>query len=583
MQRTWLSLAIVSAVACLAAQARAGFIADENAKPGTDWQPHADGTAAVAGVIDMYPGAWSMKQGDTLELKIRSTTPYDLEIFRLGWYGSVGSRIVATRPGQPANPQPYPTSADPATGLVAAKWSTTVSIPLDASWVPGVYVARGTQAGTGLQGMTVFVIRDDGAAVRAPILFVVPLNTHEAYNAWPGPMRGGHSLYPFNSALDSPTETTGSNQAVKVSFDRPMFVGVGTADVSLYEYPMVRFLERNGYDIAYAIDSDIHSNPSLLLGRKMVFVVGHSEYWSHAAFDAVLAARDAGVNFFFATGDTLNWQIRYEDGVQTIVAYKESGAKDPELAAAQQADAAHDDAAALAHYGNVSIKFRDLPSGTLSDGKPFDTRRPGIVMTGVQTAGKLNGKDGMGNSPWADFIIDDPTFWMWKGPQKCVRIPNVFGYEVDTSAMTDPSFDPWRPKGQIRLGEILEPWTSTVKGSGSFYRAASGAEVIAMGAIAFSWSVDPFAAPGDSTVPCSQQMVTNAVARWTSAQPQPAPATQSTSAPYVSKSHPQTASEDSGGCAYGSSGLGASGAVLATMSAATLARRRRARRSAGSR
>jgi hypothetical protein len=65
------------------------------------------------------------------------------------------------------------------------------------------------------------------------------------------------------------------------------------------------------------------------------------------------------------------------------------------------------------------------------------------------------------------------------------------------------------------------------KGSASFYRASSNAEVVAMGAIAFSWAVDGYAAVrsglGDTADKCAQQMVINSVNRWLSPTVPPPP------------------------------------------------------------
>src|SRR5439155_9196574 len=126
-----------------------------------------------------------------------------------------------------------------------AGWQVNVTIPTDASWTPGVYAARAEQSG-GKMGETIFVVRDDAlAGGRLPVLFLLSTATHEAYNAWPGPSRGGKSLYAFNCSSASVSSDTimPPIQAVKVSFDRPFFVGGGTADLTRYEYPFVRWLE----------------------------------------------------------------------------------------------------------------------------------------------------------------------------------------------------------------------------------------------------------------------------------------------------------------------------------------------------
>ena len=57
---------------------------------------------------------------------------------------------------------------------------------------------------------------------------------------------------------------------------------------------MVRFLERNGYDVSYIAGPDTDRSGSLLMNHKTFLSVGHDEYWSSRQRDNVVAARDAG-------------------------------------------------------------------------------------------------------------------------------------------------------------------------------------------------------------------------------------------------------------------------------------------------
>jgi hypothetical protein len=140
------------------------------------------------------------------------------------------------------------------------------------------------------------------------------VNTWQAYNPW-----GGKSLYSFNS--------TDLEPATRVSFDRPLaFTAQGPFD---WEYNMVRFLEREGYDVAYQTDADTDAHPESLLAHRLVMVIGHDEYWTKRQRDAFDAARDAGTNLAFTNSNASYWQVRYEDGGRTLVGYKEA-APDPE-------------------------------------------------------------------------------------------------------------------------------------------------------------------------------------------------------------------------------------------------------------
>ncbi|MGZ5971749.1 MAG: N,N-dimethylformamidase beta subunit family domain-containing protein, partial [Polyangiales bacterium] len=142
MHRTAIA-ALTFVTLCISTRpAFAGFITDENAKAGVDydWVPRNDGTSFADGVADMYPASYSIARGEPVRLKVRSTTGYTLHVYRVGWYGGAGAREVATRTGLPADPQPYPV-AEPEFGIVRAGWHDSVTIPTDESWTPGIYVA----------------------------------------------------------------------------------------------------------------------------------------------------------------------------------------------------------------------------------------------------------------------------------------------------------------------------------------------------------------------------------------------------------------------------------------------------------
>src|SRR5690242_8300162 len=85
----WVGLLLVAPATGLA-----NPITDENAKTGTTgWEvTHAD-----AGRIDGYSDKTSIAPGEALPFRV-STNPgasYRIRIFRLGWYGGAGARLVA--------------------------------------------------------------------------------------------------------------------------------------------------------------------------------------------------------------------------------------------------------------------------------------------------------------------------------------------------------------------------------------------------------------------------------------------------------------------------------------------------------
>jgi N,N-dimethylformamidase beta subunit-like, C-terminal len=147
------------------------------------------------------------------------------------------------------------------------------------------------------------------------VLVQAGASTWQAYNGW-----GGGSLYPFNSP--------GGNRAAKVAFDRPV-ERQSLERAFEWDAPLVMFLERSGYDLAYQADLDTARDPRTLECRRAVLVAGHNEYWAKAVRDGSERARAAGTSLAFFGANAAYWQVRYEDDFRTLVGYK-SAAWDPE-------------------------------------------------------------------------------------------------------------------------------------------------------------------------------------------------------------------------------------------------------------
>ena len=322
--------AACAALVCTGARAGGGEtsatsanpIAAENAKRGlADWQP-LEPNGSPRG-IEGYASETSVAIGEVLRLHV-STRPaarYQVQIYRLGWYGGVGGRLVTCLPRCQSSMQGTPRELkqpDGETGLLRASWPTSSTLRIPASWLSGYYVAKLVLATRpadwprmGKSAVIPFIVKARPTAA-SRILVVSSANTEQAYNNW-----GGKSLYDFNS--------TGKRQATKISFDRPY-----AGSVYFYESRLVNFLERQpDLDISYATDVDVHRNPAMLLRHRLVLVNGHNEYWSRTMRGAYERARDRKVNLAFFGGNIGDWQVRYEQKERVLVGYK-SAERDPD-------------------------------------------------------------------------------------------------------------------------------------------------------------------------------------------------------------------------------------------------------------
>src|SRR2546425_5448711 len=161
--------ATVDALASLPCDTPANPIIAENCLPGTAqsvWDVSGAGDLSIQG----FATDISVNKGQTVSFKISTTgTKYRLDIYRMGYYGGLGARLVATVPssGTVARSQPS-CLTDAATGLIdCGNWTVTASWGVPAAAASGIYFARATREDA-IPGdpekasLIFFIVRDDG-------------------------------------------------------------------------------------------------------------------------------------------------------------------------------------------------------------------------------------------------------------------------------------------------------------------------------------------------------------------------------------------------------------------------------------
>ncbi|MGN9906617.1 DUF4082 domain-containing protein [Phytohabitans sp. LJ34] len=446
-------------------------IACENSKPGTPkstWDVSGAGSATIQG----FATQMSVNAGETVSFKVKTVaTSYRLDIYRMGFYGGNGARLVgsATRSGAQSQPNCL---SEPSTGLVdCGNWAVSASWPVPGTAVSGIYFARLVRTdGTSGASHVFFVVRDD--ASHSDMVFQTSDTTWQAYNQY-----GGNSLY-----AGAPV-----GRAYKVSYNRPFGTRGNAAEDFVFnaEYPMVRFLESNGYDVSYIAGVDTDRRGPLLRNHKVFLSVGHDEYWSGAQRANVEAARDAGVNLAFFSGNEVFWKTRWEPSVdgsgtahRTLVCYKETHAN-----------------------SRIDPQAPSTWTGTWRDPRfspPGDGGRPENALTG--TSFKVNAGTVNLQVPAADGKMR-----FWRGTTVATQAAGAtatlgtgtLGYEWDVDADNGS-----RPRGLIRLStttasglDLLQDYGSTYGGGSAthnltLYRAPSGALVFGAGTVQWSWGLD---------------------------------------------------------------------------------------------
>jgi N,N-dimethylformamidase beta subunit-like protein len=417
----------------------------ENSRPGT---PGWEIPAGAGTVITGYASETSVTPGQTFHLHVTapSGSSYRVLVYRLGWYRGIGGRLVMCLPGcrssHAATAQPPPTTPGSVTGLFRAPWVVTDRVAIPADAVSGYYEAKLEIVGgayAGAVGSVPLIVRQSQAAPASAVLVQVPVNTWEAYNPW-----GGKSLYQFGSR----------RHALEVSFARPYDQQEFHNMATELELPWVRFLERNGIDVSYQTDVDTDRGPGSLLHHRLVFAIGHDEYWTQrmrGGFDRALAL---STNLMFGSNSG-EWRMRYGAGRRTVVEWRDRSI-DP-------------------------IHNRRLDNGFF---RTFG--EPECKLMGVQHqwAAQRNL-----SAPPTSYTIDGPISDPWlaaAGFAPGEVIPGVVGYEWD-------SLTPGCFAGRVvPLMTALNPGSNGVSHRADMVRATapSGGRVFAMGTMELASALD---------------------------------------------------------------------------------------------
>jgi hypothetical protein len=91
----------------------------------------------------------------------------------------------------------------------------------------------------------------------------------------------------------------------------------------------VQWAERNGYELDYAVNSDLEFRPELLGAYRLVLSVGHDEYWSGPMRDHLEKFIANGGNVAFLSGNSVCWQVRSEDNGRALTCWKQNFNLDP--------------------------------------------------------------------------------------------------------------------------------------------------------------------------------------------------------------------------------------------------------------
>jgi hypothetical protein len=436
---SWLLIALIVSSAVSAAERDPDLIRRENAKEGSrDWQLTRVALENYNGhrarYIEGYCSKQSVAAGETIDIMVSTNPParFQIEIFRTGFYGGRGARLMATLGPFDGEKQPDPQPGPK--NLHECQWKPATTLTIPADWPSGVYLGRLTclppdDTKAPWQSYVVFIVKDDRPA---DILFQCSDNTWSAYNQWPS----NFSLYTHPQGNQGPW--------ADVSFDRPYGryaqyqsvvndpQTIGTGEWLCFEFPLAYFLEQHGYDVTYVSNSDMVS-PERGLKCKCFLSVAHDEYWDRRQYDSVVKLRDAGVSLLFLSGNAVCWVSPFRassDGRPNRILFR---------------------------GGPYGGDYKLAVDRAQKHG-PFPERGPDEgYLIGARNVDPVNGG--------GDWVCVKPDHWMFAGAGMKAgdRIPGLIGWEYHGDPPNDiPGLEIVGAGTALQGGVRPQKWTATI-------------------------------------------------------------------------------------------------------------------------
>lgn len=469
----------------------------ENELPGTPqstWDITATDGTTIAGFADPF----SANIGQSINFKIESAATYKIDIYRMGYYQGDGARLITSLTPNVSVSESQPScNTNTTIGLVdCGDWGVSATWAIPTTVVSGVYFARIYSSSDA--NLIPFVVTNNAST--SAIIYSTSDETWQAYNDW-----GGYSLY-VGTATGSPwcCSALDPGRATQVSYNRPFADRSDDQEDYLWyaEFPMIEWLEENGYDVTYVSQSDYSGSggAALLEQHKIFMTAGHTEYIDAGDRAAMTAARNAGVNLAFFSGNLMWWKTRWaasqygNEAYRTLITYKES------------LDSAQTDPADPPTWTGSWRDPRFVASGDDSD-------QPENALTGqLWTVNCCSYADQVPYQYAQDAIWRNTAIANLTSGQTYTMPAQTLGYEWDSDVDNG-----LRPAGEIDMSQTCEDVSQALLtqdeqigpaeecNSLTLYRAASGALVFDTGTVQWSWGL--FAGDHDGTdVPVDKNM-----------------------------------------------------------------------------
>ena len=330
--------------------------------------------------IEGYSNRLSVPAGDRIAFHVSTSLPrYAAEIARVG----AQRKVVWAKDNLVGARHPVPTNAS----SHGCGWPAAFDLTVPHDWPSGYYslILRGHGGRQEVWGEISFVVRVAQPGQHSKILLQRTTNTDNAYNSWGGytlysgpdgpacrvsfdrPYAGfdedGTYLFTLSGEFEKSLDERRISDRLQAAFlevgidlsphsfiqvtqpGRRWYLVVpgitytlksGRQQLRVYdgftawesgwrnwEQPFVVWAERSGYQLDYAVNTDLEFCPEILRHYRLVLSVGHDEYWSAPMRDHLEQYVAEGGNLAFFSGNNLWWQVRSQDRGRAMVCWKD--------------------------------------------------------------------------------------------------------------------------------------------------------------------------------------------------------------------------------------------------------------------
>jgi predicted phage tail protein len=470
-------------------------IVTENQKAGTSSWQFTDNAKAENHQIEGYASATSVNRGNSIDLKVSlsSSAQYTMDVYRMGWYPqgtnpdgsscapSCGGRLMQHVGPLSGSRQPtcpvVTSSTSPNYGMIDCQWATSYTLNVPTSWTSGNYIVKLTRldGSTHYENFMTFAVRNDSST--APIVYGLDTTTWQAYNLWGGSGNNNVGISLYTRVDDTTGADLPGSRAYTVSYNRPYYVSGasdGAGQFMVWDYPLVRYMESQGYDMTYVTSTDLERDPSVFSGHKVFVNAGHDEYYSDNMRARMTGGIASGLNLALFSANNFYYRITWAaDGTGAALRH------------------IHSDKGA--QTGLATVEWKNLA-----------TPHPENEISGVMLNGVANARP---------FLVADANSWIYAGTGLKTytgngssgvnlsganqnALPGVIGYEFDARASSSQGLAPFagfEPPGVTTVAHSFVPASDNGVNSWSdatLYTHPSGATVFAAGTMQWSFGVD---------------------------------------------------------------------------------------------